>query len=64
MPTPVFVGFAKAATSAAGSAMSTSRVRREKAALSCGCESPPGDRSNPEATGAVMEVTKWLKPSV
>ena len=25
---------------------------------------PPGDSLQPEATGAVMEVTKWLKPSV
>jgi len=25
---------------------------------------PPGDTLQPEATGAVMEVTKWLKPSV
>ena len=24
----------------------------------------PGDSLQPEATGAVMEVTKWLKPSV
>jgi hypothetical protein len=25
---------------------------------------PPGETLQPEATGAVMEVTKWLKPSV
>jgi hypothetical protein len=25
---------------------------------------PPGNSLQPEATGAVMEVTKWLKPSV
>ena len=25
---------------------------------------PPGQTLQPEATGAVMEVTKWLKPSV
>jgi hypothetical protein len=25
---------------------------------------PPGETFQPEATGAVMEVTKWLKPSV
>src|SRR5271165_953828 len=25
---------------------------------------PPGQTFQPEATGAVMEVTKWLKPSV
>ena len=24
---------------------------------------PPGETLQPEATGAVMEVTKWLKPS-
>jgi hypothetical protein len=24
----------------------------------------PGETLQPEATGAVMEVTKWLKPSV
>jgi hypothetical protein len=27
-------------------------------------QAPPGDPLQPEATGAVMEVTKWLKPSV
>jgi hypothetical protein len=36
-------------------------VRREKAALSSGCK--PRQPLQPEATGAVMEVTKWLKPS-
>ena len=25
---------------------------------------PPGETLQPEATGAVMEVTKWLEPSV
>jgi hypothetical protein len=25
---------------------------------------PPGNSLQPEATGAVMEATKWLKPSV
>ena len=25
---------------------------------------PPGDSLPPEAIGAVMEVTKWLKPSI
>jgi hypothetical protein len=25
---------------------------------------PPGETLQPEATGAAMEVTKWLKPSV
>ena len=27
-------------------------------------QAPPGKSLQPEATGAVMEVTKWLKPSV
>ena len=27
-------------------------------------QDPPGQTLQPEATGAVMEVTKWLKPSV
>ena len=27
-------------------------------------KAPPGETLQPEATGAVMEVTKWLKPSV
>jgi hypothetical protein len=27
-------------------------------------QAPPGQPLQPEATGAVMEVTKWLKPSV
>ena len=27
-------------------------------------QAPPGETLQPEATGAVMEVTKWLKPSV
>ena len=26
-------------------------------------KAPPGQSLQPEATGAVMEVTKWLKPS-
>jgi len=39
--------------------MSELGVRREKAALSSGCRQP----LQPEATGAVMKVTKWLKPS-
>jgi len=26
-------------------------------------KAPPGEVLQPEATGAVMEVTKWLKPS-
>src|SRR5215472_2426203 len=28
-----------------------------------GCKAHPGDSLQPEAIGAVMEVTKWLKPS-
>ena len=42
--------------------MSVFGVRREKAALSSGCESTRQSLL-PEATGAAMEVTKWLKPS-
>jgi hypothetical protein len=42
--------------------MSALSVRRDKAALSSGCKSHPATLQ-PEATGAVMEVTKWLKPS-
>ena len=37
-------------------------VRRDKAALSSGCD-PTRQTLQPEATGAAMEVTKWLKPS-
>ena len=33
-------------------------VRRDKAALSSGC------KPHPATAGAVMEVTKWLEPSV
>jgi hypothetical protein len=43
------------------SAMSAQRVRREKSALSNGCEPHPATLQ-PDATGAVMEVTKWLNP--
>ena len=46
------------------SEMTASRVRRDKAALSSGCKPHPARSLQPEATGAVMEVTKWLKPSV
>ena len=38
-------------------------VRRDKAALSSGCKPHPANSLQPEATGAVMEVTKWPKPS-
>src|SRR5215467_16311879 len=38
-------------------------VRRDKAALSSGCKAHPANSLQPEAIGAVMEVTKWLKPS-
>ena len=44
--------------------MAAPGVRRDKAALSSGCKPPPGDSLQPEAIGAVMEVTKWLKPSI
>ena len=43
--------------------MTAPTVRRDKAALSSGCKSHPAKSLQPEATGAVMEVTKWLKPS-
>ena len=42
--------------------LSTYGVRRDKAALSSGCN-PTRQTLQPEATGAVTEVTKWLKPS-
>ena len=35
-----------------------------KAALSSGCKPHPAKSLPPEAIGAVMEVTKWLKPSI
>src|SRR5438270_6225937 len=43
--------------------MSGSGVSREKAALSVGA-SPTRQPLQPETIGAVMEETKWLKPSV
>ena len=44
--------------------MSLCGVRRAKAAFPSGCESHPAMLLQPEAIGAVMEVTKWLKPLV
>ena len=44
--------------------MSASGVRRDKAALSSGCKPHPAISLQPEATGAGMEATKCLKPSV
>src|SRR6516164_9438594 len=38
-------------------------VRRDKGAFQW-VQAPPGDSLQPEAIGAVMEVTKWLKPSI
>jgi len=38
-------------------------VRRAKAALFQWVQIPPGNMLQPEVTGAIMEVTKWLKPS-
>jgi hypothetical protein len=38
-------------------------VRRDKTGLSSGCKLHPANSLPPEATGAVMEVMKWLKPS-
>ena len=45
-------------------AMSACGVRRVKAALSQWVKAPPGNLLQPEATGATVEVTKWLKPPV
>src|SRR6478609_470051 len=45
-------------------AMTGKGVRRDKAALSSGCKPHPANSLPPEAIGAVMEVTKWLKPSI
>ena len=42
--------------------MSLSGVRRVKAAFLSGCKSHPAILLQPEAIGAVMEVTKWLEP--
>ena len=39
-------------------------MRRAKAALTQWVKVPPGYPLQPEATGATMEVTKWLKPPV
>src|SRR5262249_22679383 len=36
----------------------------DKAALSSGCKPHPAISLPPEAIGAVMGVTKWLKPSI
>ena len=44
--------------------MTEKGVRRDKAALSSGCKAHPANSLPPEAIGAVMEVTKWLKPSI
>jgi hypothetical protein len=44
--------------------MSHFGVRRAKAAFLSGCKSHPAILLQPEAIGAVMEVTKWLKPLV
>jgi hypothetical protein len=38
-------------------------VRRAKTALFLWVQIPPGEMLQPEATGATVEVTKWLKPS-
>ena len=38
-------------------------VRREKGGAFQWVQGPPGASLQPEATGAGMEVTKWLKPS-
>ena len=46
------------------SAMTASHVRREKAAFSSGCNFHLATAPAGVSTWAVMEVTKWLKPSV
>src|SRR3982074_735507 len=43
--------------------MSALGVRRDKAALSSGCKPHPAT-APAGSIGAVMEVTKWLKPSI
>src|SRR5215471_21641037 len=40
---------------------STCAVKRRR--FPVGGQAPPGASLQPEAIGAVMEVTKWLKPS-
>ena len=45
------------------SGMTPFHESRDKAALFQWVQGPPGDSLQPEAIGAVMEVTKWLKPS-
>jgi len=47
-----------------GESLTSIGVRRAKAAFLSGCESHPAILLQPEAIGAVMEVTKWLKPPV
>jgi hypothetical protein len=42
--------------------MSLDGVRRAKAALFQWVKAPPGELLQPEAPGATMEATKWLKP--
>src|ERR1700756_1228219 len=44
--------------------MSAFHVRRDKGGAFQWVQAPPGDSLQPEAIGAVMEVTKWLKPSI
>jgi hypothetical protein len=45
-------------------AMPALRVRHEKMALFGEWQAPPGNRSGLATAGAVMEVKKWLTPSV
>ncbi len=45
---------------AVGSRQSDNGVHRAKAAFSSGRETHPAILLQPEAIGAVMEVTKWL----
>ena len=43
---------------------SAAGVRRDKAALSSGWSPTSAKSLPPEAIGAVMEVTRWRKPSI
>jgi len=54
--------FAATETFTRNRVMSHFGVRRAKAAFLSGCKSHPAMLLQPEAIGAVMEVTKWLKP--
>ena len=62
-PSAVWGGFPLYLTDVGHDAMAALGVRRGKAAFfSAANPAPPS--LQPEATGAIMEATKWLKPSV